>query len=102
MNSAEPSLKIATHKCCVLYEAATGKVVSAFESISYEGSVASVTDEDLERRVRDASSRLLLAQQGVALDQKALQVIFVSPSDYAAQGVKRVDLQTKRLVPAQP
>lgn len=102
-NYADASLKIAAHKCCVLYEAASGQVVSGYESISYVGSVASMADEDIERRLRDAYSRLVQVREGRVLDHKSLRALFVPPADYSAIGAKRVDLQTKKLVTeAQP
>ncbi len=100
MYSADASLKIAHHQFCVLYDSTSGKILSVFESITFEGAGPAPRPKDIESRAKALSGQLIKAYSKRPLDQKSVKTLLVGPEAFEKPGPKKVDLKQLTLVPA--
>ena len=93
--------KIAHHKFCVLYESASGKILSVYESITLEGAGPAPRPQDIESRARAFFSKFIQARSKFPFDEKAVQTLLVDPEAFGTPGPKKVDLKRLAIVSAE-
>jgi hypothetical protein len=98
---ADGSSKIAYHQFCVIYDSTGGEILSVFESITLEGGGSAPDPKEMEARAKMLCGELMQAQLQRSLDDRSIQTILVGPEDFEEPGPKRVDLKSRRLVPAE-
>jgi len=101
MYSADASLKIAYRQFCVLYDSMSGKILSVYESITFEGGGPAPQPKDIESRAKALSRQLIQAQSKRPFDEKNVQTLLVGPEAFEKPGPKKVDLKRLALVPAE-
>jgi hypothetical protein len=101
MGSTHTSPMIAHHQFCVLYESASGKILSVYESITLEGAGPAPRPQDIESRAKALSSQFMRAQSKRPFDENAVQTLLVGPEAFKTPGPKKVDLKRLAVVPAE-
>jgi len=101
MKHTTASLKVKDHHSCVLYDSGSGKIVSIFHSITYEGAGPAPDQKEMETRARAASKKIIHAATGHAMDEKNVKALFTHPDVFKANRPIKVDLKDLKVVHAE-
>ena len=100
MNRAVASMKIKDHYSCVLYDSSSGKIVSVYHSINYEGADVGPDQKEMESRAVALSRKLIEAATGSPMDVRNIKTLFAHPDLFDMRPMK-IDLKELKVVPAE-
>ena len=101
MKHTTASLRVKDHHSCVLYDSGSGKIVSIFHSITYEGAGPTPDQKEIEARARAASKKIIQAATGNPMDEKNLKAMFTHPDAFKSNRPMKVDLKDLKVVHAE-